>query len=132
MERSLGPVRVFAAALLLALVLAALVALSLSGRRPAPAQAAPVAGGDEAAKAAGKPFEPPPLEALKGVKWVPRRVVDGIEILREHLKRKPQPIADGEALKLRNTDAEPNAKIASAFGPLPESDEEVDWHATLV
>ena len=91
MKRFLGPIRVFVAPLMFGSVLAALVALCLTGRGPAPAQAA-VAGEDEAAKAAGKPFEPPPLEALKGVKWVPRRVVDGIEILREHLKRKPQPI----------------------------------------
>jgi peptide/nickel transport system substrate-binding protein len=94
--------------------------------------ASPAAPAPQAEKPAEPPFEPPPLEALKGVKWIPGRVVDGLDLLREHLQKQPPPLPDSEALKLRNTGEAVNSKIAAALRRLPSSDGEVDWDATFV
>jgi len=83
-----------------------------------------------AAKTAPPVFVPPSLEALKTVKWSPQRVVSGFDVLREIQAPRPAPLPEDEALRLRNTDPQSNARIAAAVGRLPRSDEEVDWDAT--
>ncbi len=113
-----------------ALILAGLTAAWLIGpgstkgqdRRPA-----------EAARArAEASFQAPSLEELGKVKWIPQRVVDAMDLLRERQKKEPPPVPDAEALGLKNVGIAENIKIASAFGRLPRSDDEVDWDATLV
>ena len=84
-----------------------------------------------AAPAVEAPFEAPSWEVIQTVKWTPRRVVGHLDALREWRAGLPPAISDQEALALKNTGAAENAKITTALGRLPASDEEVDWDATL-
>tara|TARA_R110002111_G_scaffold153375_1_gene220158 strand:- start:111982 stop:113910 length:1929 start_codon:yes stop_codon:yes gene_type:complete len=79
-----------------------------------------------------EPFDAPKLADLDAkVKWEKQPVLDSLELLRER-QSKETPIATvPEALKLKNTTQEINAKILSALGRLPQNDEEVDWNATI-
>jgi len=87
--------------------------------------------GREKPKPAEAAFDPPPLEALKDVKWIPQRVVDALDLLRSRQAKESPPPPDAEALALKNTGAEANRKIAAAIGRLPRDDSEVDWDATF-
>lgn len=71
------------------------------------------------------------LEA-KVKKWEPQPVLDAIDWLRNRqVKYRKAQVSVEEALKLKNDTPENNAKILSALERLPESDEQVDFEATL-
>ena len=80
-----------------------------------------------------EPFEPPTLEELDAkVEWVERPVLDSMDLLRQRQEKEGLPaISVAEALKLRNTSPETNAKILSALGRLPASDDQVSWGAPI-
>lgn len=80
----------------------------------------------------GKASDIPTLEELDAkVEWVDQPVLDSLDLLRDHLKKQKQLATVKEALKLRNRTPEDNAKIVSALGRLPKSDDEVDWDAEI-
>lgn len=80
-----------------------------------------------------EPFSPPPLADLeRQAKWVDQPVLDGLDLLRSHLAKQPQPIPVTAALKLRNTNEKTNLQILASLGRLPTSDSEVNWNADIV
>jgi peptide/nickel transport system substrate-binding protein len=80
-----------------------------------------------------EPYDPPTLDELNAkVEWEDRPVLDAMEMLREKQAGEQPLVSVEEALKLRNTSSENNAKILSALGRLPESDDQVDHDATIV
>lgn len=75
-------------------------------------------------------FEPPTLEELKASKtWVDKPVVDPFDRVREYKATLPD--ATAGALSLKNDSADANTQLISAYGRLPESDDEVDYDAEL-
>jgi len=115
------------------LLLAVLLTFSLTGC-PGPATDTP--SEDEPEKTASEPllepFDAPSLADLDAkVEWEDQPVLDSLELLRERQSKEKQLVSVEEALKLKNTNQEINAKILSALGRLPENDEEVDWGATI-
>ena len=58
-------------------------------------------------------------------------MLDGRELLRETQAGTKPLVSVAEALALKNDSPEANEKILSALGRLPESDDEVDWDATI-
>jgi peptide/nickel transport system substrate-binding protein len=99
---------------------------------PQDGPAAPTASTD--AKPAGgkverfkQKFVPPKLDELnKSVEWVAQSVVDARKLLADELAANPPTISVEDALKLKNTDVESNAKILSGLGRLPEKDADMD------
>jgi peptide/nickel transport system substrate-binding protein len=80
-----------------------------------------------------KPFTPPPLAEIDAkAEWVDQPVLDSLVLLRERQKDETPLATVQEALKLRNTSPENNAKILSALGRLPANDGQVDWNAVMV
>jgi len=80
-----------------------------------------------------EPFDPPQLADLEAaVTWVDQRVVDPLELRRKAEADIKPLVSVEEALKLHNDSAEANKKILSALGRLPDSDNQVDYNATLV
>lgn len=80
-----------------------------------------------------EPFDAPPLEEIESqVTWVDQRVVDTLELRRKAEADDKPLVSVEEALKLQNDSPEANKKIISALGRLPDSDDQVDWDATLV
>ncbi len=79
-----------------------------------------------------EPFTPPPLADLdQRAEWIDQPVLDALELLRvRQAHEKPLAIAK-EALQLKNTSPQANAKILSALGRLPEKSTDVDWNATI-
>lgn len=79
-----------------------------------------------------EPFDAPKLADLdKEVEWEEQPVLDSLELLRERQSKETPLVSVPEALKLKNTNQDNNAKILSALGRLPKNDEEVDWGATI-
>lgn len=79
-----------------------------------------------------EPFDAPTLADLDAkVEWEEQPVLDSLELLRERQSKETLLASVPEALKLKNTNQEINAKILSALGRLPKNDEEVDWNATI-
>lgn len=79
-----------------------------------------------------KPFDAPALADLDAkVEWEKQPVLDSLELLRKRQSKEKQSVSVSEALKLKNTNQEQNAKILSALGRLPKNDEEVDWGADI-
>ena len=78
-----------------------------------------------------EPFTPPSWEELQKVEWIDQPVLDSLELLRERQAQETPLATVEEALALRNTSPEANAKILSALGRLPASPDEVDWDATI-
>lgn len=79
-----------------------------------------------------EPFDPPTLSELDAkAKWTKQPVLDSFELLKAKLAKEKPLATVNEALKLKNTGATENAKILSALGRLPASDDEVDWDATF-
>jgi len=79
-----------------------------------------------------EPFDPPTLEELDSeVEWIDRPVQDSMVLLRERQEGERVLATVEEALALRNTSPEANAKICSALGRLPERDEDVNWDASI-
>jgi peptide/nickel transport system substrate-binding protein len=79
-----------------------------------------------------EPFDPPPLEKLNAeAKWVAQPVHDCFDLLRAKLAKEKSLATVEEALQIKNDSADANAKILSALGRLPASDDEVDWDATF-
>ena len=72
----------------------------------------------------------PSAKELAKVRWTRRPVKMPLEHLRATLEREKPLAGEKEALGLRNTSEEENAKILSALGRLPDSAAEVDWDAT--
>ncbi len=80
-----------------------------------------------------EPYDPPSLEELNAkAEWEDRPVLDAMELLREKQAEETPLVSVDEALQLRNTSPENNEKILSALGRLPESDDQVNYEATLV
>ncbi len=80
-----------------------------------------------------EPFDPPKLEDLDATaKWIDQPVLDSMELLRDRQKGEKVLATAKEALAVRNTSPEANAKILSALGRLPESEKQVDWDAVAV
>lgn len=79
-----------------------------------------------------EPFDAPTLEELNAeVEWVDQPVLDSMVLLRERQKGEQALATVAEALSLKNTSAETNARICSAMGRLPVSDNDVDWEAPI-
>ncbi len=79
-----------------------------------------------------EPFDPPTLEELNAtVEWIDQPVLDSIRLLRERQKGEKLLATVEEAVALRNTSPQANAKILSAMGRLPKSDDEVNWDAAI-
>jgi peptide/nickel transport system substrate-binding protein len=78
-----------------------------------------------------EPFVPPSLEELSKVRWKARPCVNFMDHLKRHLESEPRLATEEEALALKNTSPEANAKILQALGRLPANDDEVDWDATM-
>lgn len=90
---------------------------------------------EEAPEVLLEPYDPPTLEELEAkVTWTDQRVVNPLKMFAEELA-KEKPLTDAKtALGLRNdfpTGKENNAKILSALGRLPESDDQVDFESTF-
>jgi peptide/nickel transport system substrate-binding protein len=77
-------------------------------------------------------FTPPPLAELDAkAEWIDQPVGDSMVLWREELA-KTKPLASvEEALALKNTSNENNAKIVSAMERQPASESEVDYEATF-
>jgi peptide/nickel transport system substrate-binding protein len=76
------------------------------------------------AKPPEEAFIPPPLKALdRDAKWIDRPVRDALEDLAKELAEEPRLATPPQALALKNTSAENNAKILSALGRLPAEGE---------
>jgi len=79
-----------------------------------------------------EPFDPPTLEELDArAEWIDQPVLDSTELLRARQKGEKVLATVEQALSLRNTTKQTNEKIRSALGRLPQSDEEVNWDATI-
>ncbi|MFH1918410.1 MAG: ABC transporter substrate-binding protein [Planctomycetota bacterium] len=79
-----------------------------------------------------EPFDPPTLEQLNAeVEWIDQPVLNSMQLMRERQAGETPLATVQEALSLRNTSPEANAKILSALGRLPESDGQVDWNAAM-
>src|SRR3990172_1563844 len=79
-----------------------------------------------------KPFDPPTLEELDArAEWIDQPVLDSLVLLGERQKDEPVLATVEEALALKNTSPEANAKICSAMGRLPQSDDQVNWGAAV-
>lgn len=79
-----------------------------------------------------EPFDPPPLDELEAeVTWVDHEPVDALALFKEYMATKPELATVEEALKLRNTSSDANAKILSALGRPPASDDDVNWDASI-
>ncbi len=92
-------------------------------------------GVKKAADSLIKPFDPPSLVELDAkVTWIEQPVVDSMELARQDFAQRGRPkLSAAEALERRNiADDDSNELIVDALGRLPESDDEVDWNATLV
>jgi len=86
-----------------------------------PAASAPAGPGSQPQNAP-QPFDPPALADLdRDAKWIDRPVRDGLELLRQEQAKEAVAATVAEALSLRNTSADANAKILSALGRLPEA-----------
>jgi peptide/nickel transport system substrate-binding protein len=82
-----------------------------------------------------EPFTPPPLAELdKTAGWTNNPVQSGMEIMRKKQEALgPPPLSVEEALKLRNTSPENNAKILGTLSRLPPPDDKgVDFEARFV
>lgn len=79
-----------------------------------------------------EPFDPPKLEELDAkAKWFSQPVEDAMELLRKYKEEHPTTVTVEQALALENTSPENNQKILEGLGRMPQSDDEVDWDATL-
>jgi peptide/nickel transport system substrate-binding protein len=79
-----------------------------------------------------EPFDPPTLAELDAkADWQDRPVLDSIAMLRELQAGEKPLVTVDEALKMVNDSPEANAKILSALGRLPASDDDADWEATI-
>lgn len=79
-----------------------------------------------------EPFTPPTLEELdKTAEWKDRPVVDTLKLLREHLESEKPLVSVEEALKLRNTSPENNAKILSGLGRQPNAETPANYGAEI-
>lgn len=79
-----------------------------------------------------EPFDPPTLAELDAkADWQDRPVLDSIATLRELQAGEEPLVSVEEALKMVNDSPEANAKILSALGRLPASDDDADWQATI-
>jgi peptide/nickel transport system substrate-binding protein len=76
-------------------------------------------------------FRPPTSEELARIRWKPRSCVNFLEHLRAAREKEPALATEAEALALLNDGPEANARLVSALGRLPASDDEVDWEATF-
>ncbi len=76
-----------------------------------------------------EPFDPPTLEEVDSTAdWQAQPVVDALALLREVKKEEPALVSVEEALSMRNTSDEANAKILSALSVLaPEDGSGVDY-----
>ena len=80
-----------------------------------------------------EPFDPPTLEQLDAeAEWIDMPVIDSLT-KRRALEADEKPLVSvDEALRLRNTSPEANAKIVSALGQLAsENGRDVDWDASI-
>lgn len=79
-----------------------------------------------------EPFDPPPLEELdRTAGWIDQPVLDSMELLRQRQATETPLATVEEALRMRNTSPEINARILSALGRLPTDENQVDWGATI-
>lgn len=79
-----------------------------------------------------EPFTPPSLEELDAkANWFSQPVEDAMELLRKYKAEHPTTVSVEQALALENTSPENNQKILEGLGRMPQSDDEVDWDATL-
>jgi peptide/nickel transport system substrate-binding protein len=77
-------------------------------------------------------LDPPTLAELDAkADWQDRPVLDSIAMLRELQAGEKPLVTVDEALKMVNDSPEANAKILSALGRLPASDDDADWEATI-
>jgi len=80
-----------------------------------------------------EPFDPPTLEELNATaEGGDKPVLDSMVLLRERQQGERMLATVQEALSLKNTSAEANARICSAMGRLPENDDQVDWEAPIL
>lgn len=103
------------------------------GDKPA-ADPAPASGSQQASapEVLVEPYDPPPLAELDAkAEWIDQPVGDSLALWKEELS-KSKPLASAEeALGLKNTTNENNAKIVSAMERQPASESEVDYEATF-
>lgn len=79
-----------------------------------------------------QPFTPPKLAELDAkADWQDQPVLDGLQLMRERQAGEKPLVTAQEALSLKQSSKDANAKILSALGRLPKNDEEVDWDATI-
>lgn len=79
-----------------------------------------------------EPFSPPSLAELDAkAQWIDHPVVDFMAMLREAQAKEKPLVSVAEALKLHNDSKEANAKILSALGRLPATDNDPNWDATI-
>lgn len=79
-----------------------------------------------------EPFTPPTFEELDAkANWFSQPVEDAMELLRKYKAEHPTTVTVEQALALENTSPENNQKILEGLGRMPQSDDEVDWDATL-
>ncbi|MFZ5829836.1 MAG: peptide-binding protein [Planctomycetota bacterium] len=115
---------------------------SAGSDNPAAGESGVSSAGESAASSAEKkpfklgdllePFTPPTLAELDAkAEWVDMPVLDSMELLRQRQADEKQLVSVSEAIKLRNTSEENNAKILSALGRLPATDGDVDWNAPI-
>lgn len=77
-------------------------------------------------------FVAPTWEELNAsATWIDQPVVDAFEELKKWKAEHPPQISPGEAIGMPNDSTEANEKLVSAFGAYPETDDEVDYEATL-
>ena len=89
--------------------------------------------GDDEPEVLLEPYDPPPLAELDAsAEWIDMPVVDSLAKRRAAEAGRTPLVSVDEALRLRNTSTENNAKILSALGPMaPEDGQGVDWNAKI-
>lgn len=78
-------------------------------------------------------FDPPTLEQLDAqVTWEEGPVLNSMELLRQRQEQEgPPEMTAEEALQTQNTTPEINEQMRAALGRLPQSDQDVDWDASI-
>jgi peptide/nickel transport system substrate-binding protein len=95
--------------------------------------ALPVETAQQGSSQGVEPFKAPPLAELDAkADWQPQPVLEGLELMRERQSKEKVLAKVKEALTLKNTSDENNAKILSALGRMPANDADVDWEATII
>ncbi len=92
----------------------------------------PESAGQEKPEVLLEPFDAPSLAELDAkAEWEDQPVLDGTVLLRAKQAGETPLATVQEALAMKNTSPESNAKILSAMGRLPATDADANWEATI-